>query len=68
MVGSTLISATGDTLGYPLSTVLGDELDKGTDDDIEDGSSVGRILDNEDIKLGSAVFDDVTGYCEGNCD
>ena len=68
MVGSTLISATGDTLGYPLSSVLGDELDKGTDDDIKDGSSVGKILENEDIKLGSAVLDDGTGYCDGNSD
>ena len=42
--------------------MLGDELDKGTDD-IKDGS-----LDNEDIKLGSAVLDDGTGYCDGNSD
>ena len=47
--------------------MLGDELDKGTDD-IEDGSSVGKILYNEDIKLGSAVLDDGTGYCDGNSD
>ena len=47
--------------------MLGDELDKRTDD-IKDGSSVGNILDNEDIKLGSAVLDDGTGYCDGNSD
>jgi hypothetical protein len=44
--------------------LLGDGPDKGTDD-IEDGSTVGRILDNEDIKLGSAVL---TGFCDGNSD
>ena len=44
-----------------------DGSDKGTDD-IEDGCTVGRILDNEDIKLGSAVLDDATGFCVGNSD
>ena len=67
MLGSTLVSATGDTLGYALPKVLVDGSDKGTDD-IEDGSTVGRILDNEDIKLGSAVLDDATGFCDGNWD
>ena len=47
--------------------MLVDGSDKGTDD-VEDGSTVGRILDNEDIKLGSAVLDDATGFCDGNWD
>ncbi len=47
--------------------MLGDELDTGTDD-IKDGSSVGKILDIDDIKLGSAVLDDGSGYCDGNSD
>ena len=42
-----------------------DGSDKGTDD-IEDGSLVGWILDNVDVKLGSAVLVDATGFCDGN--
>ena len=44
-----------------------DGSDKGTDD-IEDGSTVGRILDNEGIRLGSAVLDGATRSCDGNRD
>jgi hypothetical protein len=47
--------------------LLGDGPDKGTDD-IEDGSTVGRILDNEVIKLGSAVLNDALGFSDGNRD
>jgi len=44
-----------------------DGSDQGTDD-IEDSSTVGGILDNEDIKLGSAVLDGATGFSDGNWD
>jgi len=47
--------------------VLEDGSDKGIED-IDDGTSVGRILDNTDIKLGSAVLEGVTGYCDGCSD